>query len=70
MHNTRDFCKYGTDKKEKYNFHTAKKGRKKPNPLRQNFVQLSKILDRLEKVLKKLSKPKKRRYKDSNSDSE
>jgi hypothetical protein len=51
MHNSRDYCRYDKDRKKKSNFHAAKKGRKKPNPARQNFTQLSKKLDRLEKAL-------------------
>ncbi len=69
-HNTKDCCRYEKDEKEKSNFHAAKKGGKKTNPKKQNVVQLSKKLDKLEKALKKLSKkPKKGHYKDSNSDS-
>jgi hypothetical protein len=71
MHNTRDYCKYDKDGKEKSDFHGAKKGGKKHNCARQNFAQLSKKFDRLEKALKKLSKKsKKHHYKDSDSDSE
>jgi hypothetical protein len=70
-HNMRDCCKYDKDGKEKANFCTAKKCGKKPNPIRQNFTQLSKKLDKLEKALKKSSKKSKKcHYKDSNSDSE
>ncbi len=70
-HNTKDCCRYEKDGKEKSNFHAAKKGGKKTNPINQNFVQLSKKLDKLEKALKKLSKKaKKRHYKDSDSNSE
>ncbi len=43
-------------------------GIEKTNPVNQNFVQLSKKLNKLEKTLKKLSKKvKKPCYKDSNS---
>ncbi len=71
MHNTRDCCKCDKDRKDKPDFCTAKKGGKKPNPAGENFVQMSKKLDRLEKALKKLSKKsKKRHYKDSDSNSE
>jgi hypothetical protein len=70
MHNTRDCCCYEKDGTEKSNFGTAKKG-KKNNPTRQSFAQLSKKLDKLEKVLKKKdTKKRKRRCGDSNSDSE
>jgi hypothetical protein len=63
-HNTRDCCKYNKDGKEKSNFCAAKKAG-------QNFTQLSKKLDRLEKTLKKLSKSSKKRcYKGSDSNSE
>jgi hypothetical protein len=70
-HNTRD-CrrveKYGT---EKSGFHAAKKSGKKPNPTKQSFAQLSKKLDKLEKVLKKRdTKNWKRRSSDSDSDSD
>jgi hypothetical protein len=62
---------YDRDRKEKVNFCATNKVKKKPNPARQNFVQLSKKLDMLENTLKKASKKsKKRQYKDSNSDSE
>jgi hypothetical protein len=67
----RDCCKYDRDRKEKANFCAAKKGRKKPNPARQNFAQLSKKLDKLKKALKKSSKKSKKCYyqdSDSNSD--
>ncbi len=71
MHDTKDCGRYKKDRKEKSNLPATKKGSKKPNPKRQNFVQLSKKLDKLKKALKKLSKKsKKRQYKDSNSDSE
>jgi hypothetical protein len=40
-------------------------------PVSQNFAQLTKKIDKLEKALKKSSKKgRKRRYKDSNSNSE
>jgi hypothetical protein len=55
----------------KANFCTAKKARKKPNPAKQLFAQLSKKLDRLEKTLKKDSHKSKKRYRDdSNFNSE
>ncbi len=70
-HNTKDCHKYDKDRKEKADFHAAKKGRKKPNPARQNFAQLSKKLDKLKKTLKKASNnSKKCRYKNSDSNSE
>ncbi len=51
-------------------FRAAKKGRKKPNPKKQSFTQLSKKLDKLEKVIKKKdTKKQKHRSSDSDSDS-
>jgi hypothetical protein len=55
MHNTRDYCKYEKDGMKKANFRAAKKGRKKPNPAKQSFMQLSKKLDKLVKAIKKHS---------------
>jgi hypothetical protein len=70
MHNTKDCCRNEKDGKEKSNFCTTKKDGKKANPIKQNFAQLSKKLDKLEKALKKLSKKaEKHPYKNSNSDS-
>jgi hypothetical protein len=70
MHNTRDCCRFEKDGKEKANFHTAKKGGKKGNPVSQNFVPLTKKIEKLEKAFKKSGKKgKTRRYEDSNSDS-
>jgi hypothetical protein len=67
---TKDCCRYKKDRRVKANFCTPKKAVKKPNPVKQSFVQLSKKLDKLEKTLKKASlKSKKRRRGDSNSDS-
>ncbi len=69
-HNIRDCCKYEKDRSEKAHFCTAKKGGKKPNPTKQSFAQLSKKLDKLEKVIKKQStKSKKPRRDNSNSNS-
>jgi hypothetical protein len=51
LHNTRDCHKYEKDGLEKTDFRVAKKGRKKPNSARQNFMHLSKKLDKLEKAL-------------------
>jgi hypothetical protein len=53
MHNTCDCCRSEKHGKEKSNFHTAKKGGKKANPVNQNFVQLTKKIKKLVKVLKK-----------------
>jgi hypothetical protein len=71
MHNTKDCCKYEKDGSEKSGFHTAKNGGKKPNPAKQSFTLLSKILDKLKKAIKKLSaKSKKRCREENNSNSE
>ena len=53
MHNTRDCRRFEKDGTEKSDFRAAKKGGKKPNPTKQSFAQLSKKLDKLEKVNKK-----------------
>jgi hypothetical protein len=69
-HNTCDFCRYEKDGKVKSKFRAAKKGGKKVNPVNQNFAQLSKKLDKLEKALKKSSKKaQKHQSEDSDSDS-
>jgi hypothetical protein len=68
---TCDCHKYEKDGTEKSSFLAAKKGRKKNYPVSQNFAQLTKKIDKLEKALKKSGKKgKKRHYEDSNSDSE
>jgi hypothetical protein len=41
MHNTKDCSRYKKDRTEKSTFHVAKKGRKKPNLIKQSFAQLS-----------------------------
>ena len=70
-HNTRDCRCFEKDGTEKSDFRAAKKGRKKPNPTKQSFAQLSKKLDKLEKVIKKKdTKKRKRRSSDSDSNSE
>jgi hypothetical protein len=70
-HNTRDCCRYKKDGTEKSSFRATKKGGKKNYPVNQNFAQLTKKIDKLEKALKKSGKKgKKHRYKDSNSNSE
>jgi hypothetical protein len=70
-HNTRDCHRFEKDGTEKSSFCAAKKGGKKNYPINQNFAQLTKKINKLEKALKKSGKKgKKRRYKDSNSDSE
>jgi hypothetical protein len=71
MHNTKDCHMYKKDGTEKANFGTAKKGRKKPNPAKQSFAQLSKKLEKLEKAIKKESvNGKKHCHSNSDSDSE
>ncbi len=71
MHNTRDCCRFEKDETEKSSFLAAKKCGKKNYPVSQNFAQLTKKIDKLEKALKKSGKKdKKRRYKDSDSNSE
>jgi hypothetical protein len=70
-HNTSDCCRFEKDRKEKSSFCAAKKGGYNWNPVNQNFAQLTDKINKLEKALKKSSKKgKKRRYKDSNSNSE
>jgi hypothetical protein len=70
-HNTRYCHKNDMGGKEKADFHAIKKSGKKPNSAGQNFAQLSKKLDKLEKILKKARKNSKtRQYKGSDSDSE
>ncbi len=71
MHNTHSCLRFEKDGTEKSNFRTGKKGRKKPYPTKQSLAQLSKKLNKLEKVLKtKDTKKWKRRRSDSDSDSE
>ncbi len=70
-HNTHNCCCFEKDGTEKSNFCAAKKSGKKLNPTKQSFAQLSKKLDKLEKVLKKKdTKKRKRRSSNSNSNSE
>ncbi len=70
-HYTRDCHRFKKDGKEKSDFRTAKKGGKKGDPINHNFVQLTKKIKKLKKALKKSSKKgKKRRYEDTDSDSE
>jgi hypothetical protein len=71
MHNTRDCHRFEKDGTKKSTFCAAKKDGKKNYPVSQNFAQLTKKIDKLEKALKKSGKKgKKCRYKDSDSDSE
>jgi hypothetical protein len=70
-HNTHECHRFEKDGKEKSNFRIAKKGGKKSYPSKQNFAQLTKKIEKLEKALKKSAKKgKKRCYEDSDSDSE
>jgi hypothetical protein len=70
MHNTCDCCRFKKDGQEKSDFRAAKKGRKKGNPVNQNFTQLTKKIEKLEKALKKSGKKgQKGHYKDSDSNS-
>ncbi len=70
-HSTGECCKYEKDGTLKASFRAAKKGGKKSYPANQNFAQLTEKIEKLEKVLKKSGKRgKKRRYEDSDSDSE
>jgi hypothetical protein len=70
-HNTGECRKYEKDGTDKSSVCAAKKGRKRSYPANQNFAQLTKKIEKLEKALKKSGKKgKKRRYEDSNSDSE
>jgi hypothetical protein len=49
----KDCHKYEKDGSKKADFHSAKKGRKKPNPEKNSFLQVSKILEKLDKAIKK-----------------
>ncbi len=70
-HNTCDCRWFKKDGTEKSNFRAPKKGRKKNNPTKQSFTQLSKKLDKLEQVIKKRDTKKwMRRSSDSDSNSE
>ncbi len=70
-HNTRECRRFEKDGKQKSDFCSAKKGSKKPYPIKHNFAQLTKKIAKLKKALKKsLKKGKKRTYKDSDSNSE
>jgi hypothetical protein len=70
MHMTHDCHKYKKDRTAKSSFRSAKKGGQKNYPVHQNFAQLTKKIDKLEKALKKSGrKGKKRPYEDSYSNS-
>jgi hypothetical protein len=62
MHNTCNCCRFEKDGKEKSNFYAAKKGGKKSNPGSQNFMQLTKKIEKLEKGLKKSGKKGQKRH--------
>jgi hypothetical protein len=69
-HNTHDVHRFKKDRKEKSNFRATKKDGRKSNPVNQNFAQLTKKIEKLEKALKKSCKKRqKRHYEDSDSDS-
>jgi hypothetical protein len=55
-HNTRDCCRFEKDGKEKSDFCAAKKDGKKGNAMNQDFTQLTKKIEKLEKALKKTGK--------------
>jgi hypothetical protein len=57
MHNTRDCRRFEKNRKEKSSFCAAKKGGYKSNPINQNFAQLTKKIEKLEKALKKSCAP-------------
>ncbi len=61
-HNTHECCRFEKEGKEKSDFHAAKKGSKKSNPLNHNFAQLTEKIKKLEKVLKKSGKKGKKRH--------
>ncbi len=70
-HNTHDCHRYEKNGKKKSSFRAAKKGGYKSNPVNQNFTQLTNKIKKLEKALKKSGKKgQKRRYEDSDSNSE
>jgi hypothetical protein len=50
MHNNRDCHRFEKDRKEKSNFFAAKKGVTKANPVNQNFAQLTKKIEKPEKM--------------------
>jgi hypothetical protein len=70
MHNTRDCHTYEKDRLEKVDIHVAKKKKKKLNPAKNSFAQLSKKLDKLKKAIKRQGTKWKKHHRDnSNSDS-
>ncbi len=70
-HSTSECRKYEKDETLKASFCATKKDGKKSCPANQNFAQLTEEIEKLEKELKKSGKRgKKRRYEDSDSNSE
>jgi hypothetical protein len=69
-HMTHDCRRYEKDGTEKSSFHATKKGGKKNHPVSQNFAQLTKKTNKLEKALKKSGKKGKRRHYKGNFNSE
>jgi hypothetical protein len=55
-HNTHDCCRLDKDGKENSYLRAAKKGGQKGNPINQNFAQLTKKIEKLEKALMKSGK--------------
>ncbi len=51
MYNTHNCCRFEKDRKEKSSFCAAKKGGYNYNPINQNFTQLTKKIEKLEKAL-------------------
>jgi hypothetical protein len=54
MHNTCDCRRFNKGRKEKSDFHAAKKGGKKANPVNHNFMQLTKKIKKLEQSVKEV----------------
>ena len=55
-HSTSECRKYEKGGTEKSSYRSAKKGGKKNYPVNQNFAQLTKKIEKLEKALKKSKK--------------
>ncbi len=60
MHNTCNCHRFEKDGTEKSDFCAAKRGGKKPNSTKQSFAQLSKKLEKLEKLIKKKNTKKRK----------
>jgi hypothetical protein len=70
-HNAKDCHKYEKDRSKKADFCAAKKGGKKPNLIKNSFMQMIEKLEKLEKAIKKqAAKSKKCCRENSNSNSE